>query len=148
MKKPVVILIAIIYVASIALVSFYGLKFKVFEEVVDVEKIEILNTDLMDDKLPQNYKDQGIDHYVVIRKNDLDEWRYHIEYRVFPDNATKQEVSYVVAPFNSGGNEDETPLATVDENGVVVFSRSGAAKISLIATDGTNAEVSVLIIAR
>ena len=41
MKKSVVIIIALIYVASVALVSFLGLQFKVFEEVVPVESIEI-----------------------------------------------------------------------------------------------------------
>ena len=46
MKKSVIILIAIIYVASIALVSFFGLKFKVFEEVVPVESVKILDENL------------------------------------------------------------------------------------------------------
>ena len=43
MKKSVVVLIALIYILSIALVSFFGLQYKVFEEVIPVERVEILN---------------------------------------------------------------------------------------------------------
>ena len=46
MKKSVIILIAIIYLASVALVSFYGLQPKMFDEVVYVDSIEFLNDDI------------------------------------------------------------------------------------------------------
>ena len=70
MKKSVIVLIAIIYVAAIGLVSFYGLKFKVFEEVVPVESIELLNTGLNTDK---NGEQEGANYrYYAHAGNEMD----------------------------------------------------------------------------
>ena len=43
MKKSVIILIGIIYILSIFAVSFLGLRIESFNQIVYVEKIEILN---------------------------------------------------------------------------------------------------------
>ena len=75
MKKSIVILIGIIYVCSIAVVSFFGLQFKVFDEVIPVEKIELLNEGL---KYSQTWG-----NYVIIYPNEDGEYRYKIDYRVY-----------------------------------------------------------------
>ena len=139
MKKSVIILIAIIYVASIALVSFFGLKFKVFEEVVPVESVEILDENLK----PGN---ENFDYYTVIELDSEGKGRYQIKYRVHPDNATNQEIDFILTPMNSG---DSSVPATIDENGVVQFDRQGAVIVSVIARDATgeDAEVSIAIMA-
>ena len=46
MKKSVVILILVIYLVSVALVSFFGLQYKTFDEVIYTESIEFLNDDI------------------------------------------------------------------------------------------------------
>ena len=139
MKKSVIILIAIIYVASIALVSFFGLKFKVFEEVVPVESVKILDENLK----PGN---ENFDYYTVRELDENGKGRYQIQYRVYPDNATNQEVDFILTPMNSG---DSSVPATIDENGVVQFDRQGAVIVSVIARDATgeDAEVSIAIMA-
>ena len=80
MKKSVVILIALIYVASIAVVSFFGLQFKIFDEVVPVSTIEILNKNLktQEDGTP----------YAVVRLDENKRAQFLIEYKVTPENAT------------------------------------------------------------
>ena len=88
MKKSVVILIAIIYVTSIALVSFFGLAYKVFNEVIDVQSIELLNEGLKDSGDPEK------GYYAIIQKNENGEWKYQIKYRVHPDNATNTKVDF------------------------------------------------------
>ena len=55
MKKSVVILIAIIYIASIALVSFFGLQLKSFDEIIYSTGIDLLNEDIKLDKNGNNY---------------------------------------------------------------------------------------------
>ena len=134
MKKSVVILIAIIYVASIALVSFFGLQFKVFEEIIPVESVEILNEGL-------KYDEKTWGKYTTVYPDASGEWHYQIKYRVHPDNATNNEVDFNLAATPEG-------CATIDANGVVTFTKSGIAKVYVIATDGTNAEAKVTIIAR
>ena len=133
MKKSVVILIALIYIASIALVSFFGLQFKVFEEVIPVERVEIEN-----DGLKYN---ETWGNYVVIRPNEKGEWRFQINHHVYPENATKTEVDYSFDASPEG-------CATIDKNGVVIFSGAGTVKVHVIATDGSNTEATITIIAR
>lgn len=133
MKKSVIILIALIYIASIALVSFFGLKFKVFEEIVYVSNIELLNTDLKEANETQKAE---FDYWVVIRPNaETGERKYQIEYRVHPDDATNQEVDFVY--------DESTPGVTVDDNGIVTFDRSGSVIVSVVAKDGGGEEATV-----
>ncbi len=129
MKKSVVILIALIYIAAVALVSFFGLQFKVFEEVIDVERIEITNEG-------QKYSESQGD-YIIVMPNEKGERRIKIDYHVYPDNATNKEVDFAY---------DESSVATIDEYGVVTFTGKGMLKLRIIATDGSNAEDTILII--
>ncbi len=132
MKKSVVILIALIYIASVVLVSFFGLQFKVFEEVIPVERVEITNQGL---KYSETWGD-----YVVITPNDKGELRYQIDYHVYPDNATENGVTYSFDASPEG-------CATIDEYGLVTFSKAGMIKVRVIAADGSNAEDTITIIA-
>ena len=118
MKKSVVILIAIIYISSVALVSFFGLQHKTFNEIIYVEKIEILN---------ENYKlDQNGEKYITVRGEN----KLQIDWRVYPDNATNKEVDFVYDTTNT--------KFTVDENGVVTCSTGkGAITVQIVAKDGT-----------
>lgn len=131
MKKPVVIIIALIYVASIALVSFFGLQFKVFEEVIPVERVEITNQG------QKSSATQG--DYIVIRPNEQGERRVKIDYHVYPEDASNTKVDFAY---------EQVDYASVDEYGVVTFSKPGVLKVRIIATDGSNAEDTLTIIAR
>ena len=130
MKKSVIILIAIIYVSAIAVVSFFGLQFKVFDPVVDVERIEILN-----EGLKAGGASTG-DYYVVIFPEADGTYRFKIDTRVYPDDATNQTVKYEF---------DDNPLVTVDETGLVTFSKKSVVTVRIIATDGSNIETSLTI---
>ena len=129
MKKSVVILIALIYIAAIALVSFFGLQFKVFEEVVPVDSIEITNEG-------QKYSPSQGD-YIILFPNEKGERRLKIDYRINPDNASNTEVDFAY---------EKKDVASVDEYGVVTFTGPGMLKVTIIAQDGSNAEDSILII--
>lgn len=132
MKKSVVILIAIIYIASIALVSFFGLKYKVFEEEIPVERIEILNEGLKENTMWGKY--------IVISPDENGEWVYQILYRVYPDNATNNKVEF--------SYDEQIKVATVDEFGVVRFTGPGVIKVQLIPADGSDVSASITIIAK
>ena len=132
MKKSVIILIAIIYIASIALVSFFGLQYKIFDEVVSVERIEILNVGLRENATWGKY--------VIISPDAKGEWKYHISYRVYPDNATDSRVEFSYDTQNSN--------VSVDSTGLVTFKAPGMVKIQIIAVDGSNASTTLTIIAK
>ena len=134
MKKSVVILIAIIYVASIALVSFFGLQYQNFFEIVYTEQIELLG-----DNIKTN--DKG-EKYVVILPDEQGNYAYQIQYRVHPDNATNSKVDFVFDHEKA----DKSSIS-VDENGVVTFSkRGGTLKVKLVAKDGSGASATITLI--
>lgn len=125
MKKSVVVLIGIIYVAAVALVSFFGLQAKEFNEVVYVASIEILNDDL------RVREDTG-EKFAIVEADASGKRAYQIEYRVGPDNATNQEVEYVYDKNNSSS-------ISIDSNGVVTFPKAGTSiKVRLLAKDGSD----------
>ena len=126
MKKSVIILIAIIYISSIALVSFFGLQHKTFNEIVYVEKVEIINENCNVDS------DGG--KYVTVKDSN----QFQIEWRVYPDNASNIEVDFVYDTTNT--------KFSVDENGVVTCSTGkGAITVHVVARDGTGAKDTILI---
>ena len=121
MKKSVVILIAIIYVASIALVSFFGLQFKVFNEIIYSNEIQILNQDIKLEKSGTPY--------AFAQKGEDGVWRYQLEWRVYPDDVTDSGVTF------SYDNKNNT--VSVDENGVVTMTKKGAVTIKILPQDGS-----------
>lgn len=129
MKKAVIIIIVLIYIASVALVSFFGLQFKVFEEVIPVERIEITNEG-------QKYSETQGD-YIVIRPDADGDRRVKIDYHVYPENASNTKVDFAY---------EEVEGVTVSEDGLVTFSGPGLIKVRVIATDGSNTEDTLLII--
>ena len=126
MKKSVVILIALIYISAIALVSFFGLQYKTFNEIIYTQEIKILNEEC---KLDANGE-----KYVTVRGSN----KFQIEWRVYPDNASNQEVDFVYDKTNT--------KFTVDENGVVTcLTGKGALTVEVKAKDGTGVKDKILI---
>ena len=134
MKKSVVILILVIYLASVALVSFFGLQYKTFDEIIYTEKIEFLNDDI-------KTMDDGSLYAVVKQDESTGLWVYQIKYRVYPDNATNSEVEYIY--------DKQKPGVTVDTTtGVVTFEERGALKVTIKPKDGTDISATVTLRAR
>ena len=120
MKKSVVILIAVIYVAAVALVSFFGIRAELLEETVYVQNIELVNKDINKNTNP---------HSVVIPFRTDGPTEYQLDWRVTPTNATNTTVIF---------NYDKSKTyATVDENGLVTFTRPGTITVTLTPADGT-----------
>ena len=130
MKKSVVVLIGIIYVASIALVSFFGLKAKIYNAKVYAERVQILN----DCKINDN-GEKVIYHYLSKHGNTL-----QLLWRVYPDNTTDQTVAFIYDTQN-------TYVSVDNETGVVTFTERGAITITIRATDGSGASDTVKILA-
>ncbi len=106
MKKSVVILIALIYVASIAMVGFLGLKAKSYNDVIYVESIEIL-TDYSVDKNTGK-------KFIVFESSYASDDSLKLECRVIPDNASDKKVLYSLG--------SDCTNATIDESGLLTFT--------------------------
>ena len=109
MKKSVVILIALIYVASIALVGYLGLKAKTYNDVIYVETLEILH----------EYKtDSSGAKHIVFQPVDEDDKSFQVECRVLPDEASDQKILYTL--------EKDCTEAVIGENGLLTFTVDGS----------------------
>ena len=114
MKKSVVILIALIYVASIALVGFLGLKANTYNEVVYVESIEILSSYSVD-------RHTG-DKFITFMPQG-DERSIQINARCLPDDASDKNIVFTL---------DKTcTVATVDGNGLLTFVEDVSVPVSV-----------------
>jgi hypothetical protein len=133
MKKSVVILIALIYVAAIAVVSFFGLQFKVFNQVIPVSEIVIDNKDLMESPLYST-------PYAIIELNDNGIAHYQIKCTVLPVEATNTDVTYAY--------DKQSTVASVDENGLVTFTGPGLLEVKIIPSYGSDVSAKITVLAR
>ena len=123
MKKSVLLLIGIIYIMSIAVVSFFGLKVQIVGETVYINKIECIN---------ENVTTLNGEKYIIVDyyEDPDNPLTVQLEWRIFPDNATKKLVNFVY-------DEDST-VATVNKLGTVIFNKKGVITVYITAADGAS----------
>lgn len=146
MKKTTLILIGIIYVASIIIVSIFGLKAVMYEVIVPVTRVEIDIISQQDNVYMYERNGARIIQVEYIGDGDIDTLEgtvLQLQVRAYPDNATNKEVKFV---FDRENNPFVT-MHTIDdrETGAVVFSGIGAFEMRVYSTDGTNVYDSVWI---
>ena len=131
MKKSVIILIGIIYATSIILVTFFGLKYSTYlTEEIPVAEVKITNSNLKIDPADGS-------KYIVVWPDENGERKFQVEYTVSPDNAYNPEVEFIM----------DCDYASVDENGLVTFTKPGpcSAILYVNSTDGTRITDSIEI---
>ncbi len=106
MKKTVIILIGIIYAASIMLVTFYGL----ITEDAPTDSVPVKSLEIVGEGVSES---SGEKHVVLdtplSRGGSL---TYRIQCKLMPENTTNTTVIF----------ESEDPNATVDETGLVTIT--------------------------
>lgn len=129
MKKSVIIVIAIIFVVSIALVNFLGVNPKVFNEVIYVNSISFV-----DENIKTNEKGEK---YIRLSPDENGERKYQIEYQVGPEDASNKSVRF--------GYDSSNGLVSIDENGLVSFTRKGTVIVTITPADGSNCSDTLVI---
>ena len=132
MKKSVIILIFIIYIASIVFINFFGLKILSFEENIYATSVECINSDM-------KVSSDGTYKFVGLKYTT--ELTYTIEHKVYPENATNNKVEYIY---------DKTANISIDQNtGIVTFKKPTNIRedhiITIRTLDGTNKEAIIKI---
>ena len=141
MKKSVIFLIAIIYLVSIVIVTFFGMQIAIDQFKVYMTKIEITN----------EYKMIDDEKYIIIKFDTVQGYTsIFIDYETAPDNASNPEK----ISFRISGNEyvdsegNVTICATVTDNGEVTFTRPGQVVVTVSTEDGSRLSDSVNILCR
>lgn len=136
MKKSVILLIFVIYVASIVIIGFFGVKIGSYNPTIYVSSIEILNEEL---KINSNNE-----KYIVIYFEEFDDLNDNPNYvqlqtKVWPENATYRNVDYIYS---------ESEKVSVTAIGTVVFTQPTTVTIYITSQDGTNLREILTISAR
>lgn len=131
MKKSIILLIFVIYVASIVIIGFFGVKLASYDPVIYVKQIEILNDDLRTNADGDKY----ILHQFVEGELNV----VTLFTKVWPENATKRNVTY------SYSSNDKVEI---DKIGNVIFSAPTTVTVYIRSQDGANITEKITIIAR
>lgn len=146
MKKSTLILIAIVYVASIVIISIFGMKTVIYNEVIPVTKVECLNE--TDDKTVVDFDENGNKRIRVKFTEPGDAEKLtgtmvQLSWRVTPDDASKKDVQFIY-------NENLTRVTFVkDENGrdlgLILFSGVTYFSIRIMSTDGSRVYTDIVV---
>ena len=149
MKKATLIIIGVIYIASIVLISVFGLKSVIYEEKIPVTHIECINeTDEYSTvKIVNNKKEIWL-NYGEPGSIDGDGRPtgtvLQLFFHVLPDNATNKEVRF----------EYNTKLQNVHfvrnektgkETGLILFTGKCLLDLTIMAADGSKTEQHITI---
>ena len=95
MKKTIIIVILVVYIASIAVVNFFGLAMKEFDGVEYVQEIKCNGVTVLN----ENPKSYGIDK---INDDGLPEYRFEFIDGKYTKLTTTKELSYTAKSLKSG----------------------------------------------
>lgn len=152
MKKSVIIVIGIIFVASIFVINLFGLKMSVYKEVFPVERIECLNTAGDGVKIssllyPVNGAATPVSEWQRIKVIEVvyadldateegDSKMFFIQTRVYPDNATEKHLNYL--NYSSTKGVEFYVDGSGNQNGLVLFSNKCAVIIKISTAEKNN----------
>lgn len=156
MKKSVMIIIGIIYVASIVVINFFGMKVFVYNKTIDVEQIVCLNkTDEEKGIVVSTFESYNGETGTAItikfdkpaNKNLMTGTMLQLDLRVLPDNATKKELS-----FTSTASDEEVEFIT-DESGkqtglILFYNSTSIFEVFVKSTDNSNVTLRLKIWAK
>ena len=145
MKKATLIIIFALYLGSIALISFLGMKAKVYEEIIPVTSIECLNETDSNTIVSEN---NGIKTIKIKfdgpgNVDTMTGTMVQLLWRVSPDNATNNGVQFI---YNE---ELENVTFVKDSNGndlgLILFTSKCYLKVQIVSTDGSRVSTEVRI---
>ncbi len=138
MKKSVVLLLAAVYVFAIAVVGFVGLKLKVYDPVIYVEKIICESDGYVEYSEEDKIKKE---HDGVINCKFSSDLVVEIKCKPNPDNATNKEFEYFVL-----GDTTKYELTKKnDGTASVKFLEANSYTVIVTATDNQKATLKIKI---
>ena len=156
MKKTIVIVILVVYIASIAVVNFFGLKIKEFDGVEYVQEIKCDSITVLNET-PKNYP-----IYSSVGEEGLPEFRFEFingKYTTDPEslaqNPNAVQINYDVLPHLADESQvvfefEEKNYVYFDEaTKTFIFLRNNRSlTVTIRATDGSNVETTIVIKSR
>lgn len=149
MKKSVIMLISIVYIASIVVINFFGLKMSVYNVFVPVSQVECTNSEDLQ-RFPNinvntdyAYADKLIRFKLSQTASKENPDKLTITHRVYPDNASQKEVRYVYSQSSSNFefHKDENGR----ETGMILIYGKCLINLIIVSADGRGAQTNIMI---
>lgn len=146
MKKSVILTIIIIYIASIVIVGFIGMKLKVYNQIQYVENITCSSENFISfdsENLSAGDKALKEDGYIgKISTQYVEGLKIQIKCAPVPLNATNAKLTY-------DASSSDVYTLTIDKDGfgVIEFKKAGTADIIVKSTDTKGKEIKIRVIA-
>ena len=116
MKKSVIVLIGLIYVASIVFIGFFGMKITAYNATVYATSLSCINEDVR--VSANNIKSIVFDY----KENaPAEENVYLLVWRVYPENTTNKSVKFVYDNTNTVASIDSAGRIWIKKTGVLTF---------------------------
>ena len=138
MRKSVLFLIGIIFIVSVVVVTFFGMKVTVDQFKVYINKVEITTYDrIIRDRKYKTVELDETEGYTSL----------FIEYNLGPDNATELDGIVFTISGNTyiDENGEEQISAEISPTGELVFYRAARVTVTIRTTDGSEISDSVLV---
>lgn len=151
MKKTSIIAIAIVYLVAIILVGFFGIRMKVYDPVIYVEKIAWNASEYENNKLfsvskytLEEKENNGYLYDASIKYVSYDEVKnlaLNFKFSCDPSNATNTKLTYSINTEN-----DKVKIEVKGDNTVdVIFNMGTSVMLTAKSTDGKEASYTVNI---
>ncbi len=141
MRKSVLFFILVIYLISIVVVTFFGMKARMDQFQVYMNRIEITSFD----------QKVGNDKYLIVKYNETEGYTsLFIEYEYGPNEATfPEKIKFTLSNNTYVDEEGNTQYyATISQMGELTFFKKKAVKVTLTTTDGSKLFDTVTVICR
>ena len=155
MKKTIVIVILVVYIASIAVVNFFGLAIKEFDGVEYVQEIKCNGITVLNET-PKTYGvDETAQEEFPVYKFEFINGDYTKEPENLASNPNAVRIDYEVLPHTADGSKvtfefEEKNYVHFDEaTRTFIFLRNNRSlTVTLVATDGSNVRTTIIIKSR
>ena len=159
MKKTIVIVILVVYIASIAVVNFFGLAIKEFDGVEYVQEIKCNSITVL------NGNNEVFEQHNKDAEGEMPEFRFDFikgDYTTDPasiaSNPNRVRINYEVLPHTADGSKvtfayDKEGLEGIvhfdEETQTFVFlKRLKRIEVTIKATDGSNVQTTIKIMGK
>ncbi|MDY5853881.1 MAG: hypothetical protein SPK28_06650, partial [Bacilli bacterium] len=139
MKKSVILIISVIYILALVLVGT-SLKLAVYNPVVYVTDIEVLNEDYIE----YTEENQIEDYKGYIKQKWTDGLKIELKCRAKPYDATNVALNYAYDPTVTFATFENTS----DNSLIISFTKGGEVPVTVRAADGSGIEITVNVIAQ
>lgn len=131
MKKSTIIIIGIIYIASIIFIGFFGMKITAYNETIYVTGIECINEEV------ERNEDNNVIFYTFKDDVSEDENVFLLAWKLYPENCSNKGVKFIY--------DKDSNVASIDKNGMIWIKNRGVLTFQIVSDDKDSVKEEIIL---